>query len=430
MKSLFVWQLMLELICFSALAQDKSTPVPLPPGYYIVVAAYFTGQEDYAQRFTATVNRDGRHAQFGYDPTRRFYYVYLDYYTEFNASIQKMLKTRKEGGFPKAWVRIMKRLVMSEKVNLLVENKVVEPVAVEEKIVPKKEGEMTPLVEVKEPVQPVTSAQPVITVQSQRVALNAVATEVVENVKPDPVYRPQILRNTPVFLSLSNPNNNAVVEGEVEVIDTERSKLITNVKGNDFLSLPDPKSQSGKLTLISNSFGYRKEQHELNYKSTEADTLQPYVTLIGTYYMIRFDMIRLHRGDIAMLYNVYFYNDAAVMLPESKYELNKLLSMMNDNLRYRIRLHGHTNGRATGKLITMGESKNFFELTPDVKKGIGSAKDLSRQRAEVIRDWLVANGVSSDRMDIKAWGGSRMIHDKNSVHARKNVRVDVEVLQD
>jgi outer membrane protein OmpA-like peptidoglycan-associated protein len=103
---------------------------------------------------------------------------------------------------------------------------------------------------------------------------------------------------------------------------------------------------------------------------------------------------------------------------------------MRDNPRYRIRLHGHTNGSAHGRLITMGESKNFFELTSDVKNGFGSAKDLSRERAEVIRRWLLANDVSADRMDIKAWGGSRMIHDKNSVHARKNVRVEVEVLQD
>jgi outer membrane protein OmpA-like peptidoglycan-associated protein len=214
------------------------------------------------------------------------------------------------------------------------------------------------------------------------------------------------------------------------VIDTERSKLISRVKGNDYLTLPDPRSKSGKLTLISSAFGYRRLQLEINYKSTEQDTLQPYVALMGNYYMIKFDMVRLHRGDISTLYNVYFYNDAAVMLPESKYELNTLLQMMKDNPRYRIRLHGHTNGSRHGKVITMGESKSFFTLTADVKNGIGSARDLSRERAKVIRDWLVANDISAARMEIKAWGGSRMIHDKNSVQARKNVRVEVEVLED
>ena len=423
-KSHFAWMLILHLICLPALAQDKSVPVPLDPGYYIVVGAYLTGQEDYASRFVADVNRAGRHAQFGYDPTRRFYYVYLDYYADFNTAIQKMLQTRKEGGFPRAWVRIMKLPVMSEKVNLLTEKKEIGITAPEEKVLIKKKVEVISAAEVKEPVQPVTA------VQTPATAVNTVSTDSVENTKPGLVFHTKTLTDTPVFFRLANPTNHAVVDGEVEVIDTERSKLIKKVKGNDYSILPDPKSKSGKLTIIGSSFGYRKEQHELNYKSTEADTLQSYISLEGNHYIIRFEMIRLHRGDIATLYNVYYYNDAAVMLPESKYELNKLLTMMNENSKYHIRLHGHTNGRANGMLITMGETRNFFELTSDVKKGIGSAKELSRKRAEVIRDWLVANGISNDRMDIKAWGGSRMIHDKNSAHARKNVRVEVEVIED
>ncbi|MBI3254055.1 MAG: OmpA family protein [Nitrosopumilales archaeon] len=118
------------------------------------------------------------------------------------------------------------------------------------------------------------------------------------------------------------------------------------------------------------------------------------------------------------------------MLPESKYELNSLLGMLNENQKYKIVLHGHTNGNAAGKLLTMGESKNFFEISPDVKKGVGTARDLSRERAEVIREWLIAQGISGDRMEVKAWGGKRMVHDKNSEHARKNVRVEVEVVED
>ena len=428
MKSRYAITFLLSsAICFSTFSQEEITPSPLlAKGYYIVIAAYRARSLDYVKRYASRINQDGRHAQYGYDGIRKFYYVYLDYYTNFDESIQEMLKTRKAGGFTDAWVRIMKTQVMEEKVNLLVENKAVEPSPAEKKVEPKKEEEIKPVESVKEvvPVQekPVT--------ETPLVASNTVTIDVIENSKSGQVYHPQILTGTPVFLSMYNPTNNAIVQGDVEVIDTERSKLISKVKGNDYIMLPDPKSKSGKLTLISSAFGYRKQQLEINYKSTEQDTLQPYVALVGNYYMIKFDMVRLHRGDIATLYNVYFYNDAALMLPESKYELNNLLQMMKDNPKYRIRLHGHTNGNRHGKIITMGESKNFFELTSDVKNGIGSAKDLSRERAEVIRDWLVANDISADRMDIKAWGGSRMIHDKNSVHARKNVRVEVEVLED
>jgi outer membrane protein OmpA-like peptidoglycan-associated protein len=61
---------------------------------------------------------------------------------------------------------------------------------------------------------------------------------------------------------------------------------------------------------------------------------------------------------------------------------------------------------------------------------VGSAKDLSRQRAETIKRWLTENGIAEDRIEISAWGGKRPIYDKHSVNARKNVRVEVEVLQD
>ena len=98
-------------------------------------------------------------------------------------------------------------------------------------------------------------------------------------------------------------------------------------------------------------------------------------------------------AQVSTLYNVYFYNDAAIMLPESAFELNNLLQMLQDNPNYRITLHGHTNGNAAGKIIKMGPSKNFFSLTDDVKNGIGSAKDLSRERAQVIKDGWYRKGL-------------------------------------
>jgi outer membrane protein OmpA-like peptidoglycan-associated protein len=127
---------------------------------------------------------------------------------------------------------------------------------------------------------------------------------------------------------------------------------------------------------------------------------------------------------------VYFYNDAAIMLPTSKYQLNSLLNLLKENPTYKITLHGHTNGGGSGKIIYMGPSKNFFAITKDVVQGSGSAKVLSEARAKVIKDWLITQGISDNRINVKGWGGSRMIHDKNSSYARKNIRVDVEVIDE
>ncbi|HMR55819.1 MAG TPA: OmpA family protein, partial [Cyclobacteriaceae bacterium] len=202
------------------------------------------------------------------------------------------------------------------------------------------------------------------------------------------------------------------------------------VKAHEAIPMVDLKNKTGKVTLIGSAFGFRKVQHDFSLSEIKPDNLPEYIEWKEDKYIVQFDLSRLHRGDIETLYNVYFFNDAAVMLPESKYELNRLLEFMNSNERYKIMLHGHTNGNARGKIVTMGPSKNFFELTQGVVDGSGSAKELSEARAQVIKDWLVSNGIAANRISIKAWGGNRMLHDKNSNNARRNVRVEVEVLED
>jgi outer membrane protein OmpA-like peptidoglycan-associated protein len=145
--------------------------------------------------------------------------------------------------------------------------------------------------------------------------------------------------------------------------------------------------------------------------------------------VINFDLVRYQKGDITTLYNVYFFNDAAVMLPESKFELNSLLQLMNENANYRIMLHGHTNGNYTGKILTVGSDKDFFTLE-GARESLGTARELSRSRAEVIRDYLIDSGVDASRIEVKAWGGKRPLYNKNSVNAKRNVRVEVEILAD
>ena len=92
MKSRYALTFLLSgAVCLSTFSQKEITPEALlAPGYYIVVAAYRTRSLDFVKRFTARVNRNGRHAKYGYDGIRKFYYVYLDYYTNFDVSIKEI----------------------------------------------------------------------------------------------------------------------------------------------------------------------------------------------------------------------------------------------------------------------------------------------------------------------------------------------------
>lgn len=378
----------------------------LQKGYYIVVAAYRIGQEKYMEAYVTKLNRSGLHTKYGYDFGRKFYYIYLDYYTDFNESIDQMLKTRKEGGFTDAWVRIMKEGYNPQ-----------------------------PVVEVKQ--SPVENEKVIaITEEKQEVKTDELVSERVEVKVEDPKVEnpvsnvPPPLKEASVLFYTYNPTNSEPIDGEVDIVDGEVARLIQKVKAHEVATLPDPKNKSGKISLIGSSFGFRKVQHDFVPSEITSEKMPEYMEWRDNHYVIKFDLARLHKGDIETLYNVYFFNDAAIMIPESRYELERLLDFMNSNEKYKIMLHGHTNGNSRGKIITMGPTKNFFELTSDVVDGSGSAKELSYQRALAIKEWLVSQKIDESRIDIKAWGGTRMIHDKHSNNARRNVRVEVEVLED
>ncbi len=378
----------------------------LQKGYYIVVAAYRIGQEKYMEAYVTKLNKSGLHTKYGFDFGRKFYYIYLDYYTDFNESIDQMLKTRKQGGFTDAWVRIMK------------EGYNPQPVA-EAKQSPVEEEKVIALTEDKKEVK-------TDELVSERVEVKVEDPKVENSVSNNPPP----LKDANVLFYTYNPTNSEPIDGEVDIVDGDGARLIQKVKAHEVATLPDPKNKSGKISLIGSCFGFRKVQHVFVPSEITPEKMPEYMEWRDNHYVIKFDLARLHKGDIETLYNVYFFNDAAIMIPESRYELERLLDFMNSNEKYKIMLHGHTNGNSRGKIITMGPTKNFFELTADVVDGSGSAKELSYQRALVIKEWLVSQKISEDRIGIKAWGGTRMIHDKHSNNARRNVRVEVEVLED
>lgn len=401
MNNFFKFTLILGLMCVwgKLFSQDSKE---LSPGYYVVVGAYAKSRENIAQNYVEVLRLKGYSATYGFNSSRNLHFVYLQYFDNLKESLQEMKHARSQPDFSEAWVRVVTGDIIPRVGSAISDQPVV------------------PLQEVHDDARP--KQRPA---EEQQVS---VVPEIVVADNPEIVQYPVMtLGNTEVFLSLYNARNNRIVAGEVEVVDTDRSKLLTKVKGNEYLILPDPKSKSGQITLICNAFGYRKIQEEINYPLPLADTVKSYIDLMGTTLVINFDLVRYHKGDITTLFNVYFFNDAALMLPESKYELNSLLQLMNENQNYRIKLHGHTNGSYTGKILTIGENNNFFSLD-GASQGMGSAKDLSRSRAEVIKEYLASNGVNPSRMEVKAWGGKRPLYDKNSANARKNVRVDVEIL--
>jgi outer membrane protein OmpA-like peptidoglycan-associated protein len=227
------------------------------------------------------------------------------------------------------------------------------------------------------------------------------------------------------YFYLFRTENREIIDGEVDAIDFEKSRKMATYPANAPVKILMPPGKPKQISFVCQVFGYRKLQKEYDPVSPAEDL---YLDDKGNL-VVPFELMRLQRGDIAIMYNVFFFKDAAVMRPESRYEVNNLLELLNENPSYKIRIHGHTNGNAPGKIMRMDKPGNFYSLT-NTKQGAGSAKTLSEERAILIRQYLISSGISADRMEIKAWGGKKPIHDTRSVRANENVRVEIEILSD
>ncbi len=222
------------------------------------------------------------------------------------------------------------------------------------------------------------------------------------------------------------------VKGTVEVIDPIRDKKIGDIEAHTLSQFGNPKNGNNSVKFDANIFGFKPVEYVIDLENPTTDSTAGKVEVLGDSIIVNFDMQRYQKGDIIVLYRVYFFKDAAIMRPESKYELNSLLDMLLENEDMIIKIHGHTNGNSHGKIISLGstEDNDFFALSAVHKEGIGSAKKLSEYRAGTLKQYLISKGIDEKRLQVKGWGGKKMLYDKHSSQAKKNVRVEVEILQD
>jgi outer membrane protein OmpA-like peptidoglycan-associated protein len=394
----------LLLLCtgISLLCHSQTPFSPESKGYYTIVGAFAIKQN--ANKFNATLHKNGINSSYGYLASQNIYYVYTTKNEDASVCLKEMEELRKKPEFWDAWVRYI-----GDGPNPG-ETRITEETTIAASEQPAANGSETAV-----------HGPPVLEKDEQTEEEELDAPPVSIPLKPT-------LANTEIFLSLYNATNDKVANGKVQVVDTDRGRLIKEVPGNTYLLLPDPKNGSGSMSLICDVFGYRKVQKEINFNNPTADT--SFIVQMGSSLIANFELVRYQKGDIQTLYNIYFYNDAAVMMPESKYELNSLMEMLKENPGYRIRLHGHTNGNYHGKIIRVAPGGDYFSVAKDANTSIGSAKELSESRAGVIRDYLVSQGIDGSRVEIKAWGGKRPLYDKHSANAKKNIRVEVEILND
>lgn len=106
--------------------------------------------------------------------------------------------------------------------------------------------------------------------------------------------------------------------------------------------------------------------------------------------------------------NIYFTQSKAEILNKSYPDLNKLVNILNNNPKLKIRVCGHTDNIGDQHLLLA----------------------LSEQRAEAIKIYLVhKEHIDPSRIETKGYGGLKPLNDNSTENLRKqNRRVEIEVL--
>ncbi len=396
---------------------------------YVVIGA-FASQEN-AQHFVQIAKKQSFDAQFEMNPNRQLFYVYVLHTGNKQLAIEEAIKLRQKTAFWDTWVfsGLLGKEDASnkgsdyhpetgEKLSRITadDNQLV----ASEKVTPAKEAEVTPAKEISTVTTTTTVPTPSTTPET---TLPAAADSTVastfaksEEAEGDGSH---------FVFKIFRTSNQKAVDGEVDIIDPEKKKKMASYRGNKDVVVR-PINKTGEVSLECEVFGFRKITKTVNLK-----TPQPVdgVTVENEQAIVPFELTRLKKGDYAIMYNVYFFKDAAIMKPESRYELNSLRDMLKENPKYKIKIHGHTNGNAPGKIIEPGESKDLFSLS-GTKESFGTAKTLSEERAITIYDFLIAEGIDANRMLVKGWGGKKPIFDKEHTLAHTNVRVEIEIIEE
>lgn len=376
--------------------------------YYAVVGAF--RKESNAIKFSGFVKSRFFQATYELNPERKLYYVYVIKSGNKKEVIQQVRNLQQDKLFSDAWFFKGQLGVATETPQPEPKPNPTEPVVTP--VEPKPDSTLLP------PVDTTTPDEPVVTV---------VDSTFVDTLAIDPTpATPRKAKGKFIKFVITDPAGTNL-SGVVHHVDLKLGRDIASYRANEYSDVPRPAERVEPMAVVCGIFGFKEITQFIDYTNPAA-TPGATVDENGVW-SIPFVLERLKKSDISVMYNVSFYKDAVIMLPRAREELDELVSMMNNNTNYEIKIHGHCNGKEKRKIIMLGKNRNYFDINGSEEKN-GSAKELSKLRAEVIRDYLVEHGVHKNRLKTMEWGASNMLVKQNSPSARLNDRIEIEILKD
>jgi outer membrane protein OmpA-like peptidoglycan-associated protein/tetratricopeptide (TPR) repeat protein len=228
--------------------------------------------------------------------------------------------------------------------------------------------------------------------------LIAVRNNPVSNIVMEESVELKTIRLTIVKGFVKDMVNNEPVFAQIDIVDNEKNEVIfssktNSVTGRFLVSLPSGKNYG----LIVNADEYLFHSENFNIpQATEYQEIEKNIALNS-----------MKKDVKIVLKNVFFETSSSKLKPTSYAELGRLTLLLNENPTLKIEISGHTDNQG-GKAVNL---------------------KLSKDRAKAVVDFLVTEGVSTERLDFKGYAFNQPIADNATKEGRsQNRRVEFKVL--
>lgn len=200
---------------------------------------------------------------------------------------------------------------------------------------------------------------------------------------------------------VSNAKDGQPVASDIRIIDLANGTTVANTSSDGknglyIVSLPAGKDYAFHVT--ANGFLFHSQNVEKNNENGN-EQWQPVTVDIALH--------PIESGERIALRNVFFETGRWDILPESEYELAKVVDLLTKNPTLKIELGGHTDN------IGRPEAN----------------QRLSEQRAKAVYDYLINKGIPSNRLSYKGYGETQPVATNDTDEGRReNRRTEIKVL--
>jgi outer membrane protein OmpA-like peptidoglycan-associated protein len=371
--------------CFALVFANNTLAQINADKYYVVIGAFKVQQN--AINFTARAKQQGYDAEMALNTNRQLHYVFIFNSTESKKAYAKALFTRLNTTYRDAWVYFG---------NLDTRADVAIPI-------------------ISKPVEVETPVKPLLT------QTDSVFVEKAEKKLPEVLAKP---KGKPFRFVLRNVSNAELVNGKIVLLENIKGDQTILVNTNEIVYLETPRNRYKNYLITTQAPGYTEESLQLDY--TQPHKSGAKLDSAGIF-VFELNLERVKLGDYIEFHHVTFFTNAAILKPESQAELDGLAEMLKDHPKYKIAIHAHCNGKEKRDIISRGKSVEFFNPHADNNREQGSAKLLTELMAEVVKDYLITQGIDGNRIKTKGEGAVYMIYPQKHTRADLNNRIEVEV---